>query len=104
MWNVPSKKILDNIPRLYETEEIPLADKIIHMHFFIGGCDWFVAEFDSEDLIFWGFVNLNDVQNAEWGYFGLQDLKSYNIRGVEIDFDLYWKVRPAKEVPLIKCY
>ena len=104
MWNVPSKELLDKIPRLYETEEIPLAEKIIHMHFFIGGCDWYVAEYDGEDLLFWGFVNLNDILSSEWGYFSFKDLKSYNIRGVEIDFDLYWKVRPAKQVPVIKCY
>lgn len=103
MWNIPSKEILDSIPRLYETEETSLADKIIHVHFFIGGCDWFIAEYDGDDL-FWGYANLNDDINAEWGYISFNDLKSYNIRGAEIDFDLYWKVRRAKEVPLIKCY
>ena len=103
MWNVPSKELLEKIPKLYETEDIPLAEKIIYMHFFVGGCDWFIAEFDGDDL-FWGFVNLNDVQNSEWGYVSLNDLKSFNIKGVEVDYDLYWKIKPAKQVPLIKCY
>ena len=29
------------VPRA--TEYVPLAQKIIHLHFFIGGCDWYVG-------------------------------------------------------------
>ena len=43
MWNIPSKERLAKLPTLYETENIPLQDKIIHLHFFIGGCDWYIA-------------------------------------------------------------
>jgi hypothetical protein len=101
MWNTPSKKTLATIPRLYETEHIPLQEKVIHLHFFIGGCDWFLSEFDGEDL-FWGFAILNnDYMNAEWGYISFSELKDINIRGVEIDNDLHWKVRPANEVEQI---
>lgn len=103
MWNAPSNELLDKIPRLYETEDISLSDKLIFLHFFIGGCDWFVVEYDGDDL-FWGFVNLNDIVNSEWGYFCFSELKSYQFNGIEIDCDLYWKIKPAKEVPLIKCY
>lgn len=102
MWNTPSKEILETIPRLYETEHIPLYDKVIHLHFFIGSCDWYIAEFDGEDL-FWGFAILNnDYINAEWGYISFNELKSINIRGFEIDCDLYWKVRRSCEVDKIK--
>lgn len=67
MWNQPTKEQLAKIPRLYETEGIPLKDKLIYHHFFIGGCDWYVAEYDGEDL-FWGYVILNgDLEMAEWG-------------------------------------
>ena len=51
MWNTPTKEELAKIPRLYETENIPLKDKIIHLHFFIGGCDWYIAEYDGEDSV-----------------------------------------------------
>ena len=65
MYNTPTTDRLSKIPKLYETEHIPLQDKLIHLHFFIGGCDWYIAEFDGEDL-FWGFAILNDdFQNAE---------------------------------------
>lgn len=55
MWNIPSKKRLQQIPKLYETEDIELKNKLIYLHFFIGGCDWYIAEYDGDDL-FWGYT------------------------------------------------
>lgn len=103
MWNAPSKDRLDKIPRLYQTEQTPLAQKIIYLHFFIGCCDWFIAEFDGDDL-FWGFVNLNDEQNAEWGYISFNELKSISINGIEIDCELeeFWHPKPVSQIPAIK--
>ena len=73
MWNIPSKERLNKIPKLYETEEIPLDKKLIYLHFFIGGSDWYIAEFDGDD-IFFGYVILNgDMECAEWGYPGYGD-------------------------------
>lgn len=102
MWNVPTPEMLAKIPKLYETEEIPLKDKLIHLHFFIGGCDWYIAEFDGDDL-FWGYAILNgDYQNAEWGYISFNELKEVKVRGViEIDCDLHWKVKKASEIERI---
>jgi hypothetical protein len=103
MWNVPSKERLANIPLLYETEHVPLKDKLVYLHFFIGGCDWYIAEFDGNDL-FWGFACLGDLMNAEWGYISFSELKSVKAQGwIEIDCELeeHWKVRPAIEVELI---
>ncbi|MBF0203980.1 MAG: DUF2958 domain-containing protein [Desulfamplus sp.] len=103
MWNAPSKKQLSTLPKLYETEEVALKDKIIHLHFFIGGCDWFIAEYDASEDLFWGFAILNqDYQNAEWGYISFSELKSIKVQGwLEIDNDLHWTPKPAKEVDLI---
>ena len=46
MWNEPSEEELRKLPKLYETEKVSLEEKLIHMHFFIGGCDWYVSEYD----------------------------------------------------------
>jgi len=92
------------MPRLYETEHVPLKDKLIHLHFFIGGCDWYVAEYDQEDLFF-GFAILNnDYQMAEWGYCSLSELKSIRIGWLEVDceFEESWKIRKASEVDKIR--
>jgi hypothetical protein len=105
MWNTPTEDRLSKIPKLYETEHVPLQEKLIHLHFFIGSCDWYVAEYDGED-IFWGFAILNhDFQNAEWGYISLSELKSIKVDGwLEIDCELdeFWKVRKASEIEKIR--
>lgn len=101
MWNVPSGGRLRNLPQLYETESIPLKDKVIHLHFFIAGCDWFIAEYDGKDL-FWGYAILNnDSQNAEWGYVSFEELKSVKAGFVEVDFDLYFQPKKASEIKKI---
>ena len=104
VWNTPTKDRLSTIPRVYETEHIPLRDKLIYLHFFIGGCDWYVAEFDGEDL-FWGFTILNnDFENAEWGYISFSELKSIKVGDwLEVDCELedYFPVRKAKEIEKI---
>ena len=105
MWNTPSEDRLSKIPKLYETEDVPLQDKLIYLHFFIGGCDWYVAEFDGEDL-FWGFAILNDdFQNAEWGYISFSELKSVKVGGwLEIDCELeeFWQARKVSEIEKIR--
>lgn len=104
MWNTPTSDQLNSIPKLYETESVPLAEKIIHLHFFIGGCDWFISEYDGEDLFF-GYAVLNgDIENAEWGYVSFAELKNIKVGFVEIDCDLHWEKVPAAKVPLIRCW
>jgi len=104
MWNTPTKERLAKIPKLYETEETPLEDKLIHLHFFIGGCDWYIAE-RSDDGLFWGFACLNgDLQNAEWGYISFTELQSLSVGPLEIDCELeeFWRIKPAREIELIR--
>lgn len=101
MWNEPSTARLDAIPRLYETDDIPLENKSIRLHFFIGGCDWYVAEFDGEDTFF-GYCILNqDFLNAEWGYFSFAELKNLSVGWVEVDCETEdaWTVKRANEIP-----
>ena len=101
MWNIPSKARLARIPSLYGTEETPLGEKMIHLHFFLGGCDWYIAEYDGEDLFF-GYAILNsDYENAEWGYVSFRELKELKIGGgIEIDCELeeYWGPKKASEI------
>jgi hypothetical protein len=104
MWNIPSKQQLNSIPGLYSTENTPLSEKIVYLHFFIGGCDWYIIEYDGEDLFF-GYAILNgDILNAEWGYISFNELKELKAGFVEVDCDLYWEPKPVKEVPLIRTW
>ena len=65
------------IPLLYETEAVPLDDKIIHLHYFLGGCDWYIAELDDDSWLAFGYADLNDPQNAEWGYVSLPNWRLF---------------------------
>jgi hypothetical protein len=103
MWNNPMKKELEKIPAFYSTEEVPLKEKIIHVHFFLGGCDWYVAEYDPECESFFGFAILNnDYYNAEWGYFSMQELCELKIECFEVDRDLYFTPKKAIEIEKIR--
>ncbi len=66
MWNIPSQSRLDQIPKLYETEDILLKDKLIFLHFFIGASDWYVAEFNGDDtfLVMWFLTAIMSVLNG----------------------------------------
>jgi hypothetical protein len=105
MWNIPNKIRLAEIPKLYETENTPLKDKLIYLHFFIAGCDWYIAEYDGEDL-FWGFAILNnDYEMAEWGYISFSELKSLKLNSwLEVDCEIEeaWEVRKASEIEKIR--
>jgi hypothetical protein len=104
MWNTPTAKRLDGIPILYGTEEIKLRDKQIYLHFFLGNCDWYIAEYDGRDLFF-GYAILNgDCENAEWGYISFNELKELRIGYVEVDCELedYWQIKPASQITNIK--
>ena len=105
MWNEPRKERLTKIPRLYATENIPLPDKLIYLHFFIAGSDWYIAEYDGDDL-FWGYAVLNnDHVNAEWGYISFSELKVIKINGwLEMDCETEesWKIRKASQIQRIR--
>ena len=93
---------LDRIPRLYETEHIPAEEKLIYLYFSIGGCDWYVSEYDGGDLFF-GFAILNsDYEMAEWGYISFAELKSISIDGLEIDCVSSWTPKKASEIENIR--
>ena len=103
MWNRPTQEELAQLPAFYSTENVPLKDKMIQMHFFICGCDWWAVEYDPESQTFFGFVIFNnDLEMAEWGYFSLEELDQIRIKFIQIDRDLYFSPRKAIEVDQIR--
>ncbi|MBP7653288.1 DUF2958 domain-containing protein [Candidatus Dependentiae bacterium] len=102
MWNKPSINELKNVPDLYSTENVSCKDKLIYLHFFIGNCDWYIAEIDHSDFdLMFGYCILNgDLEMAEWGYVSLSELSEISVRGIEVDRDLYWDVKPFSSIKL----
>jgi hypothetical protein len=102
MWNAPSDFDLEQLPRLYETENTPALDTLIHQHYFMFNSDWYVAEYGKEDRVFFGYTILNgDMFNSEWGYISLDELLNIRVLGIQVDRDLNWKVRRAKDIDRI---
>jgi hypothetical protein len=104
MWNEPTKEQLAKLPRLYETENKPLKDKPIYLHFFIGGCDWFISEYDGEDLFF-GYAILGDSRFGEWGYISFSELKKIRVPpGIEVDYEFFDPSLKASEIEEIRIH
>jgi hypothetical protein len=101
VWNQPSEELLNRLPRLGSTEHTPLNDRVVHLHFFFGDCDWYATEYDGEDLFFGYVVLHNDMENAGWGRFSLSELKDINIYGFEIDHDIHWTPVPVRKIERI---
>jgi hypothetical protein len=104
LWNEPTKEQLAKLPKLYETEKVPLKDKPIYLHFFIGGCDWFICEYDGEDLFF-GYAIIGNPIFAEWGYTSFGELKQIRVQpGIEVDCELFDPPLKASEIEEIRIY
>ena len=102
MWNEPTIEQLAKLPRLCETEKVPLKDKPIHLHFFIGGCDWFISECDGEDLFF-GYAILGDDIFGEWGYISFSELKQIIVPpGIEVDCEFFDPPLRASQIEEIR--
>ena len=87
-----------------ETEKVPLKDKPIYIHFFIGDCDWFISEYDGEDLFF-GYAIIGNPIFAEWGYISFTELKGVMVPpGFEVDCELFDLPLRASEIEEIKIY
>jgi len=112
MWNKPSKEQLAKIPPLDSQSEVKQENVIIHLHFFSGACDWWISEYDGDD-VFFGFVNLGDPDMAEWGTISFRELENlktdipfYSMKPfkeigrfpIEVDCDKYWQPKKVSEI------
>ena len=68
--------MMTNIPRLYETESVPLERKIICQRYQIKeiGFYWLVTELNSEENLAFGYANLDNDDFAEWGDISIGEL------------------------------
>lgn len=95
---------LRRIPALYATEDVDLADKVVHLHFFVGGCDWYIVELDPETFRAFGWANLG--QGGEWGYIDLAHLAvlqvPFTVNGAPfrqpVERDCWWTPATFAEV------
>ena len=89
LWEVIERleDIIKRMPKTYDTENQKTDDKIVYLHYFYGGSDWYIVEKDMEEeqLQAFGYAILNgDMEMAEWSYISIEELKSTN--KIELDF------------------
>ena len=76
--------IVASMPATYETDG--QGDQaIVHLHYFMGGCDWYITERDGEAGQRQAFGKANLGYGAELGYISIAEIIA---AGAELD--LYW--------------
>lgn len=95
-----TNEIKQKLPKLYQTESIPLMDREIVCKFFnpCGRGNWYVIEGQEEDgdYTFFGLVDLFEM---EFGYFSLNELESVELPlGLKIERDLHMTEKRISEV------
>lgn len=75
------------------------SDPTIYIHYFFMGCDWWVAEYDSETGRMFGFANRGIPAFAKWGFFSIAELESVSVLGglMGVERELHWKPIPFSE-------
>lgn len=84
-------KTVATMPRPYETDGQGVK-AIVHLHYFVGHCDWWITERDSSEVQLQAF-GLADMGGRELGYISIADAIA---AGAELD--LYWIPRPLSQV------
>jgi hypothetical protein len=75
---------------------------MLHLHYFAGGCDWWIAEYDPATGAAFGYACLGDPTCAGWGHLDLPELEQIRVRGglLIIERDLHWTPTPAADAGL----
>lgn len=90
-----TKEIINKLPKLYSTENIPLSEKEVVCKFFnpCGVGTWYIIEGQEEDgdFIFFGLVDLHE---KEFGYFSLNELQALKLPfGLRIERDIHFSIK-----------
>lgn len=128
---VPSEKLADyrghdfypsveqwaQVPELYGTEHVPTEDTVVHLHYSLFDCDWWVTEVDHVTGLAVGYECLHDDHDmAECGYIDLTELEALFQQALLecrestgtlwlrprliVERDLSWTPRPFSELDI----
>lgn len=100
-YELMTDEILENVPELYEQEEVPLSEKQVHAAYIIplrSNWTWYMTEYDKESKDAFGLVLGKE---TEWGYFNLNELKQLNAQRLILE-DFPKTFRELKDTELKK--
>jgi hypothetical protein len=88
-----TKEILEKLPKLDSTEDVPAAEKLVIVKFFdpFTAATWYAVEYDPDQGMFFGYAFITE---GEWGYFSLNELESIK----RIERDLWFKPTKFKDI------
>ena len=77
------KELEKTLPKLYETENIKIDNKILHIRYIsiYSNWEWYLIEYNPDTKIAFGYVK--GFEN-EWGYFSLQEFQELNNENLKI--------------------
>lgn len=91
------EKQVKTLPKIGRQESLG-AEAIVYLHYFYGGSDWYITEWDGKDKTF-GFAILNDdIEMGELGYMSVQELTNTVTRYGSVELDFHWRPKTLKEV------
>lgn len=73
---------LTKLPKLYETEGVALNDKMVIVVGYMAKMFWLIAEYDPVNKLAFGYANLGDDQNAEFGYISVAELEEVGAKQI----------------------
>jgi hypothetical protein len=93
-----TKAILDKMPKLYTTEDIPVGQKEVIVKFFTPDANWTWYAVEGEDykdetgtVVDYMMFGLVDGHEKEWGYFMLSELRAIKgALGLPVERDMYF--------------
>ncbi len=95
-----TEEILEKVPKLYEQENINVADKVVHAAYFIPfrNWTWYMTEYDRESGDAFGLVLGIE---SEWGYFNIHELEGLHAQRLILE-DFPKTFRELKDTELVK--
>lgn len=88
----PSPAVMAKWPAIYTNDETDLPDQPIVAHYFQGGADWWVTEYDPKTNEVFGFAHLAGHGRGEWGYSSLTEIEQLRGQfGLPIERELDFK-------------
>ena len=74
-----TKAILARLPALYSNEHKKASDVIVHVKLFVSSATWYITEYNPDEKLAFGFVNLGDAEMAELGYISITELEQLEV-------------------------
>jgi hypothetical protein len=93
---LPPKAVLKKVPALYGQEGAG-ESATVHVHYFLGGWDWYLTELDSDGTGF-GLVKSPMMPEGEYGYVSLQELEELRAGIFVVERDLDWTPVPVGDL------